>query len=263
MDGRLSRLGLALIALGFVTGFSCGTVQRKPRTSIAAAGGYSRVENETFNCGDPDPIQRHEQWGGVAEVAREEPRGARFGGRGMLLRGNYTGGEDITVDADRSPYWVSGLGGFGGYDLRYFRAEAGMTLLVYPQAARGQQGLFVMPYAKVRFGDYELLSGEAQFGSPTGALFDTRLVALGIVLRQPLFELHAGASFGGRVIIDQGRGNDSFLYATRESLDLDFMAYFEGEVQLVDRLRLTLGGQFGQQLPTALLGLRYDLPVEQ
>jgi hypothetical protein len=255
-------MGLALIALGFVTGFSCGTVQRKPRTSIAAAGGYSRVQHETFNCGDPDPIQRHEQWGGVAEVAREESRGARFGGRGVLLRGNYTGGEDIVRDPDSSPYWVPGLGGFGGYDLRYFGAEGGLMVLVYPQAKRGQQGFFFVPYARIRFGDYDLLSGEFQVGSATAFIFDTRLVALGVVLRQPGFELHAGGSLGGRVLIDQETGTDSFLFGTREALDLDFMFYFEGEVQLVDRLRLTLGGQIGEQLPMALLGLRYDVAVE-
>src|SRR5688572_27233900 len=120
VSGRHSRLLLLLTALGFAFGPSCASLQRKPRTSLAVAGGYSRVEHETFDCGAEEPIQRHTQVGGVAEVQAEERSGARYGGRAALLRGHYDQGQDIQPDPDRSPYWLPGLGGFGGWDSRYF-----------------------------------------------------------------------------------------------------------------------------------------------
>lgn len=246
------RIGLLAIALFFAVS-GCFPLKRAPRTSISAAGGYSRAEHETLDCGS-DPIQRHHQYGGLVEVRRETDFGLTAGGRGLLLAGELDESVNFAPNADFSPYFAPGLGGFVGYDFPFAGGEVGLTGVVDFDTPRNQQAFLVVPYALGRLGDYDLVSLEAQVGSRTAFAFDTRLFALGLGLRQPWIDLHAGLGFGGRLMVDQARGG--LIIGSRHRLD--FTVYLEGQLEVVDRFWVTFGGQIGEQWPTAMLGLRYD-----
>ncbi len=251
------RFGLLAIALFFAFGTSCFPMKRAPRTSVSAAGGYSRAEHETLDCGS-NPVQRHHQYGGLVEVRHETDFGLTAGGRGQLLAGELDESVDLMRDPDLSPYFIPGIGGFVGYDFPFVGGEFGLTGVADFDTPRDQQAFIVVPYARGRFGDYELVSLEAQVGSRTAFAFDTRLLALGVGLRQPWLDLHAGLGFGGRLMVDQERGG--IIIGSRHTLD--FTVYLEGELEVVDRFWITFGGQIGEQWPTALLGVRYDIEAE-
>src|SRR6476646_3123893 len=101
------RLGLLAIALFFAVGTSCFPLKRESRTSISAAGGYSRAEHETLDC-DTTPIQRHDQYGAIVEVRHETTYGLNAGGRGQLLVGELDESVNLTPKPGLSPYYLPG-----------------------------------------------------------------------------------------------------------------------------------------------------------
>ena len=120
--------------------------------------------------------------------------------------------------------------------------EGGLTLVAHPNAPRDKGDFFLLPYARGRVGDYDFMSFEAQVGSETAFAFDTRAFAVGLALRQPWIDLHAGLGIGGRLMVDQERGG--IVVGSRNTFD--WIVYLEGEVELVDRFWVTFGGQIGR-----------------
>lgn len=251
------------LAGAIALGPNCVPVKRPARTSGSGEFAYSRAQDRSYDCdGAEVDRQTHDQFGGELGL-RSQTASSRYGeARVTLLEGRYDEGNNIDPNPTRSPYVVFGLGGNVGWDFEYFGHEFGAIASASPSVRIGHEVPFVLPYYRLRIGDYYSLAVELQIGSQRAFLFDRRGAALGLRWHSAPFELHAGAAIGGSSLLDQRSDRERRLLIGSSAEDADWIGYADAAFVLSPWWSVSVGLQLGSQPPLARVGLIYDIDVQ-